>query len=92
MTWEQKIQALQALGVVCLHMRSPGDWHVSVTGVERKKGEFLERPRTGGNIEDATAQLWDWATDTGAVLVKNAMLDSRREIKWNGFMWTDVGE
>ena len=94
MTYEQKFAALGALCFApALHMRKPGDWYVSMLGVERKEGPCL----SGGCISEPTPEAavdakWEWAIDPRYYLVINAMRDKRRAVRWNGFMWEDVDE
>jgi hypothetical protein len=96
MTWEQKLQAIAALvGLgrdVSLIMRHPGNWYVSC-GLERKEGGLL----SGGLVQapdpaTAVEHYWNWLTDERYYIVVNAMRDTRKAVKWNGFMWADVQE
>lgn len=92
MTWEQKVQAMQALGRVEFFMREPGDWSVSIFGVSRQEGSMISSCGTTGTIEEAVDRRWLWATNQEFCLVINAMPDKRRAVRWNGFMWADVEE
>lgn len=94
MTYEQKFAALGAISFnPALHMRKPGDWYVSLSGVERKEGGCL----SSGCVSEATPEMaveskWAWAINPNHYLVINAMRDNRRAVRWNGFMWEDVDE
>lgn len=94
MTWEQKIQACQAIGDFSLRMRGPGDWYVDQRGVERKEGSLLSGGCVSGakSPEEAVNQHWSWLTGTmehGFPIVIDAHRPTHREIFWNGFMWAD---
>lgn len=63
MTYEQKLQALQALGVsVKLHMRVPGDWYVSAPIERVEDGCMGSRLANGVSPEAAVHDYWAWAT------------------------------
>lgn len=94
MTWEQKFEAIQALGSACLRMRSPGDWYVSQSGVEVRRGPFLEsRYGNGVTPQAAVSDHWDKLTTLDLagdeVIVLDAMRDTRRHVRWNGYRWVD---
>lgn len=94
MTWEQKLQAAQSIGECSLKMRVPGNWYVSQSGVERKEGGCLS---SGGGCNGATPEVavdefWNWLSDPKFYVVINAYGETRRTVKWNGFMWQDVRE
>lgn len=90
MTWEQKIQALQAISEVSLHMRHPGNWSVGLYGVSIGGDGFLTSigPVSGKTPEDAVEQFWTAAT----ILKKPHLYLSKgaRKFRWNSFMWADV--
>jgi hypothetical protein len=93
MTWEQKLQALQALSDVSLRMRKPGDWYVD-SRMEIKDGPVLVGAYGNGKtpqaaVEDHWQQYALLPLDKGPIVV-DAMRDSRRHVRWNGFMWQDV--
>ena len=99
MTWEQQFAAMKALcgiGDCALHMRSPGEWYVSLRGVEVKDGAVLRGAGSSGKSpEEAVMQTWsNIATNlpSDRYLVIGAMRDDRRAVRWNGFMWEDVAE
>jgi hypothetical protein len=96
MTWIEAYKALSALchvGDVAIRMDVNSNWYVSLSSVERKEGGCLS---SGGSheatIEQAVMKKWHWAIDPQYYLVINAMLPSRRAVRWNGFMWQDVQE
>ena len=96
MTWEQKIQACQAIGDFSLRMRKPGDWYVSQSAEKKKtNGAVL----CGGCVtgaktpEEAVNQHWDWLTsdEDGDRVVLHSMSDTElRDVRWNGFMWQEL--
>lgn len=95
MTWEQKLQALKVLGEAALHMRQPGDWHVTVKGVEIGGNGLLES--AGGNggtpeqaVDDAFMRLT--RLPQGRHIVCRAYGPDRMAYRWEGFMWVPVKE
>jgi hypothetical protein len=94
MNWEQKVAALMALSSdVSIRMRAPGNWYISVRGVERKEGAMLSSGCVSEALPDkAVEAYWEWATDERYYLVIRAMGEMRRTVKWNGFMWADFKE
>lgn len=95
MTFEQKIQALTAIGDLALRMRHPGNWYVDQDHVEMKPtpdASILESSYGNGATPEA-AVLDHWAKLTRPspwVVVCRAMAEDRRLLRWNGFMWADV--
>ncbi len=92
MTWEQKLQAAQALGECSLKMRVPGNWYVSCSRIERKEGGCLSSGGgcAGATPESAVDEFWSWLTDSKYSIIVGAYTDTRRAVTWNGFMWQDV--
>lgn len=94
--WEQKFAALKALDSdASLKMRKPGDWYVSMTGVEvgSSASGLLTSPSAGGETpQEAVEARWDLFANlaTNQYLVIDAMKDTRRHVRWNGFMWEDL--
>ena len=95
MTWEEKLEACNALARCGLSMRKPGDWYVYQSGVELKRGCMLG----GGGGNGTTPELavldhWEGHTNLqpGEYLVIGAMTPNRRAVKWNGYMWATVDE
>lgn len=95
MTWEQKLQAIQALGDTSLRMRHVGNWHVMVNNVSVKSGSLIRS--SGGNgrsPEEAVEAQWKTLTgiaDDEFVVVRPIASDApERRLRWNGFMWADV--
>lgn len=94
MNYEQMFAAMGALRLLgtALHMRKPGDWYVSFTGVEIKDRSTLQGAgKSGSSPEDAITKTWIALTtlDGDKRIVINALADNRREVRWNGFMWED---
>lgn len=96
MTWEQKVQACQALGEFSLKMRHPGDWYVNQSRVEVSDGHILSGGCVSGakTPEEAVDKHWDWLTALGSDerIVVNADNLDRRAYRWNGFMWAEQPE
>lgn len=93
MTWEQKLEALQALGQISLEMSRPGDWYLSYT-FERKEGDLLssECVSNAKTPEEAVNQCWEWATDENFYIVIDAHRETREAVAWNGYRWARVHE
>lgn len=92
MTWEQKVQAMKALGFVHLGMNQPGSWWVHCP-VERVDGILLEGGcgGFGASPQDAVEKCWAWLTDPRFhVRVGSTSGRPSRYVRWNGFMWQDV--
>ena len=94
LTWEQKLEALQCLGDVCLRMRKPGDWYVSASGREiGGDGCLVGEFGNGTTPEEAVEDEWmRYVTELplGRYIVLGAFSDNRRHVRWNGFMWQDI--
>lgn len=90
MTWEEKLTAIQALGCdTCLKMRAPGNWYVSVKGREFKEGSMLSGGYGNGRTPEEAVED-DWEQCSVALVVINAYSDTRRTVRWNGFMWQEA--
>jgi len=93
MTWEEKFEAIKAIGSACLRMRKPGDWYVSQPDVAVKVGAMLEsRYGNGATPEAAVLDHWQQLTSidlANEVVVLDAMRDTRRHVWWNGYRWVD---
>ena len=94
MDWQQKAEALNALGEIQIMCRKAGDWWVRHPGVEIGDGHMLTSGhRDGASPVSAIEAHWNRLTDElkpDEFLVINAMNDSRRQVRWNGYMWKDV--
>jgi hypothetical protein len=95
MTWEQKLQACQALtwsGDVGVKMRKPGNWYVSQPGVEIKDKFFLKGAYGNGiSPEKAVEDHFHVLTELkDGECVKADYAGVTRYVRWNGFMWADV--
>lgn len=98
MTWEQKLQALNALTPTCVKMRAPGNWYVSAYARELQahdscilRGEY----GNGHSPEEAVENDWKLiahCSPKDVVLVHATDPKKRRAFRWNGFMWQDVAE
>ena len=94
MTWEQKLEACNALCECSLIMRKPGDWYVH-HGIEiSQSGLLLGAYGNGTTPEEAVMNHWDEITKLkpGEHLVIHAMGPNRQAVKWNGYMWQSVTE
>jgi hypothetical protein len=97
MTYEEKLQALQALGECSLKMRRPGDWYVAQPQKGVHSGGILRSPYGNGRTpEEAVENHWfaltsEVAPDEYVVLHPGDSV-RRRAVRWNGFMWADVDE
>jgi hypothetical protein len=94
MNWEEKLQALQALGETRLAMRRPGNWYVDQRGVEVGGDGMLAGLYGEGEMPiNAVDDHWKkYVTNLPAdkYIVIGAYTDKRRQVRWNGFMWEDV--
>ncbi len=96
LTWEQKLEALQALAefpnMVTISMRKPGDWYCSVSGIEVRKSHTLEsRYGNGDTPQEAVENCFLVLTtiQRDEVLARNALGDKSKHFRWNGFMWNE---
>lgn len=96
LNYQQKMQAILALGEASVVMRKPDDWYVAQSGVDVKAGSVLEgRYGNGVHPEAAIHDHWDQLTQLkdGEYVVVFTTDDhgtKRRHVRWNGFMWEDV--
>lgn len=95
MNYQQKFLAMKALvgTEVSIKARGYADWFVVVHRVEIGGNGLLASPTsTGVTPEDAIDKTWDMLVNLRPhqYLVVGALTDSRRHVKWNGFMWEDV--
>ncbi|HXE83681.1 MAG TPA: hypothetical protein VN513_10180 [Gemmatimonadales bacterium] len=93
MTWEEKFEAINALGEAVLKMRAPGDWHVYQPGVDISNRVVIgSRYGSGRTPEAAVQEHWTGLTELRAteVIVINAFRDNRRHLRWNGYRWVDL--
>lgn len=94
MDYEQKALAMKALAHdVCLHIRAAGDWYCRLPGVEIGGNSILESVGGDGTTPHAAVtDAWKRLTElpAGKYIVVDAMRTTRRQYRWNGFMWADV--
>jgi hypothetical protein len=94
MNWEQKMQALMSLAMCHLVMHRPGHWYVQHSGVEVGGNGFLHGAAGRGKTpEEAVNDHWRELVDelpADRFVVIEAYAGSRREVRWNGFMWEAV--
>lgn len=93
MTWEEKLEALQALAETSLRMRSPGDWYVS-THTEILEGHILRGAYgNGATPQEAVEDHWRIYTteaDPSKPIVTNANTDRRKHWFWKGYRWAEL--
>lgn len=95
MTWEEKFQALAAIGNISLHMRKPGDWYVrhdaSLCWSQFKGGPY----GNGTTPQEAVENHWEIFTTLKAPgyselrAVLASVGGQKKEVRWNGFMWCE---
>lgn len=94
MTFDMKALALRALtNEFSLNLRQDGSWYVRLPGVEvievGRLGMLLSPNQSERSPEAAINAAWeDYAVKPYRVVI-NAYSPSRREVKWNGYMWED---
>lgn len=93
MNYEQKLQALNAIGECKILMRSPGNWYVSQSTEVKNNGMLEGRYGNGATPERAIEDHWESLTTLAPheYIVIHAG-GNRKAVKWNGFMWEDVKE
>lgn len=97
MTWEQKFAALKALSTdMHLTTTTDGDkWVCSGRGIEETSDTSCVLASVtgwGATPEAAVENLWLRVEKQSSdhYFVLGAYSESRRHVKWNGFMWVDV--
>jgi hypothetical protein len=95
MEWQQKLQALQALAEVSLHMRKPYDWYVNTSmEIGADDSAFLIGEYGNGRTpEEAVNNHWlifSTLESPKYVVIGASDGGKRRHVRWNGFMWEDV--
>lgn len=93
MTYEEKLEALNAVADCSLIMRRPGNWYVCQS-TEIKNGSVLEGRYGNGEtpfaaIEDHWNKLTSLAGHEYVVFRHGGV---REAVRWNGFMWAHVNE
>lgn len=93
MTWEQKLQALNAIADHHLIMRKPGDWYVSCGINIGGSGVLVGAYGSGETPEDAVEDHWRQLVDeidaSGSYLL-GGNPGHTKCVRWNGFMWADA--
>ena len=93
MSWEEKFEAILALGEASLKMRVPGDWYVHQPDVEVSDGTVIgPRSGTGRTPELAVLDYWKnlTALTETEVVVIDAFRENRKHVRWNGYRWVDL--
>lgn len=98
MDWQQKAAALDALCEIAVKFRKSGDWYVSQQ-VEIKDGSILRGDYGNGcTPEEAILDHWERLTSIKLPLYLvgrtffDGRVETRKAVRWNGFMWEDVPE
>ena len=93
MDWEQKLDALNALCGHQLIMRKPGNWYVEANK-EAKDGSILRGAYgNGATPQEAVEDDWRQYVEELSIdqyIVIHAGRNTRREVRWNGYMWVDM--
>ena len=98
MDWQQKLEALQALGDCALRMRSPDDWYVSQNSTELKMhaddyclgGKYGNGHSPEEAVEDHWRVLVDDLPPEAMIIIHAMSRERRRQVRWSGYMWKDV--
>lgn len=96
MTTREKALALNALSRLSLELDCNNQWFVNHQRVDIKEidhpGVICSVTGRGDTPEDAIEDHWHKMTASGQNLyiVVNALHNSRRHVRWNGFMWEDL--
>jgi len=92
LTWDGRVQALQAIGFVSLYMEKPFDWRVHHENVAilDDEDELVPQGRST-NPYGAVDDHWRQLTATSPILV--IIRDRNRAlVRWNGTGWVEVNE
>jgi hypothetical protein len=96
MGYEHKALALMMLvgwNNFAVKIREDKTWYVELAYLERKdKGMLVSHTSASETPVEAIEAAWEWATSPDYYLVVQALRNTRRAVKWNGFMWQDVPE
>lgn len=98
MDFQQKTAALNALVELSIKFRKPGDWYVSQQ-VDVKDGGILRTEYGNGcTPEEAILDHWERLTTIKHPLYLvgrtffDGRVETRKAVRWNGFMWEHVQE
>jgi len=94
MNMQDKAQALNALAEISIRVRPDRSWYVFQL-TEIKNGSILEGRYGNGNTPDEAIEAhWENLTNLAPreYIVINASKETRRAVRWNGFMWETVTE
>lgn len=95
LSWEQKLDALNALSRCELCMRSPGDWYVT-SGFGINEGHVIAGGAGNGNSPQAAVEAhWEKygkATYDKPVAIFDHDTKAYRSYWWNGYMWREVSK
>ena len=91
MTWEEKLDALSALGDCNIKMRKPGDWYVSqsteIGGNGMLEGDYGNGKTPIEAIEDHWSKLVDNLPSDRHIRA----YDNKR-YRWSGYMWKEASK
>ena len=93
MTWEEKVEAINCIAGVSLHMRFPGNWYAT-SSLSVKRGSLLGSFCGNGKTpQDAIEDYWKQLTNLkDEEYLVSGLYPNRKAFKWNGFMWKEVDE
>mgnify|MGYP001558321272 CR=1 FL=1 len=88
MTWEEKFEAIKALGEAHVDMRSPGDWYVDSQMYVGGDGMLTGVYGNGASPQEAIEAHWKMysALPHDRYVVTGYGAD-RKHHRWNGYMW-----
>ena len=95
MDYQQKLEALNAIGHATVHMRNLSNWYCSISGAEIKRGSILSSPTSASLTPEAAIEAaWEAYTNLppDQYIVLNAMKETRCGYRWNGYRWAEVKE
>lgn len=95
MDWQQKAEALNALAKIEIRCRKARDWYVHQNTEIKADGVLIGAYGNGETPEAAIEDHWRQLVDElspDRYIVTHAYRDTRRAVRWNGFMWTEVPE
>lgn len=92
MSWEQKLAALSALAECNLKMLKPGQWIVHQSVEVGGDGFLRSICGRGLSPEHAVEDHWSQATNipSDRYLAIGGHAETRKQVRWNGFMWADA--
>lgn len=88
MTWEEKFEALKALGNTSLRMRKPGHWYVEPGGRCIRDGPLGDGAYGEGSTPQAAIEDdWSKIAEGGELIECSPWGGPKQLVRWNGYMW-----